>query len=181
MTGRFIAVVGPSGVGKDSLMSALTARDPRFVSVRRVITRPANAQGELFNPVSEAAFNDMRDLGAFALHWQAHGLSYGIPAGVDRQIARGDWVLANLSRSVLPRAQARFGRIDTLFVTTRTDVLRHRLMLRGRESARQIENRLARAGQTLPEGIEATVIDNSGRLRDTVDAALDALYRGQRA
>ena len=29
MTGRFIAIVGPSGVGKDSVMEALAEADPK--------------------------------------------------------------------------------------------------------------------------------------------------------
>ena len=48
MTGRFIAVVGPSGVGKDSVMQGMAARDPRIVLARRVITRPSDAGGEDF-------------------------------------------------------------------------------------------------------------------------------------
>ncbi|MEO0912102.1 MAG: hypothetical protein AAFY59_03810 [Pseudomonadota bacterium] len=40
MTGRFIAVVGPSGVGKDSVMAGMAARTGQLKLVRRVITRP---------------------------------------------------------------------------------------------------------------------------------------------
>ena len=36
MQGRFIAVVGPSGVGKDSVMAALAARDPAAVGEGRL-------------------------------------------------------------------------------------------------------------------------------------------------
>ncbi|MFC6760861.1 hypothetical protein ACFQFQ_17395 [Sulfitobacter porphyrae] len=39
--GRFIAVVGPSGVGKDSVMAGMVARARDLVAVRRVITRAA--------------------------------------------------------------------------------------------------------------------------------------------
>ncbi len=37
--GPVIAVVGPSGVGKDSLMTALRAADPGVKLMLRVITR----------------------------------------------------------------------------------------------------------------------------------------------
>ncbi|MGB0905008.1 MAG: phosphonate metabolism protein/1,5-bisphosphokinase (PRPP-forming) PhnN, partial [Mangrovicoccus sp.] len=39
MTGRFIAVVGPSGVGKDSVMAGLMERRPDLLLAKRVITR----------------------------------------------------------------------------------------------------------------------------------------------
>ena len=57
MTGRFIAIVGASGVGKDSVMAALAASDPRLRLVRRVITRPSAAGGEDFDGVTEDAFH----------------------------------------------------------------------------------------------------------------------------
>ena len=89
MTGRLIAVVGPSGVGKDTVMAALVAADPRLALVRRVITRPSDAGGEDFDGVDRATFETMRDAGAFALWWSAHELSYGIPVEVDAALAAG--------------------------------------------------------------------------------------------
>ena len=43
--GPVIAVVGPSGVGKDSLMEALRQADPSIKLMRRVITRAPEAGG----------------------------------------------------------------------------------------------------------------------------------------
>ena len=57
MRGRFIAVIGPSGVGKDSVMEAMVAGNPKIVLARRVITRPSEAGGEAFDGVSEAEFH----------------------------------------------------------------------------------------------------------------------------
>ena len=176
MTGRFIAIVGPSGVGKDSVMAGLAASDPRLGMVRRVITRPSEAGGEDFDGVSEADFDAMVAQGAFALHWAAHGLRYGIPATVGTDLAAGRDMLANLSRGALTAAQARFDPCLIINLTARRDVLAQRLAARGRETAEDIARRLERADYALPEGVEAASIDNSGDLASTVQAVRHLLY-----
>ncbi|WP_019953937.1 phosphonate metabolism protein/1,5-bisphosphokinase (PRPP-forming) PhnN [Yoonia vestfoldensis] len=176
MTGRFIAIVGASGVGKDSVMAALAARDPRLGLVRRVITRPADAGGEDFDGVSDAEFDAMAAQGAFALHWAAHGLRYGIPATVGADLAAGRDMLVNLSRSALPAAQARFDPCLIINLSADREVLAQRLAGRGRETANDIARRLDRADHALPAGVDAVTIDNSGKLDATVGAILRLLY-----
>jgi ribose 1,5-bisphosphokinase len=176
MQGRFISVVGPSGVGKDTVMAAMAARDPRLHLVRRVITRRSDAGGEVFHGVTKSTFSAMVHDGAFALHWQAHGLSYGIPVTVDDDLAAGRDVLVNLSRSKLAEAQNRFSRSHVVLLTATQEVLQARLTARGRETADDITTRLKRADFALPSDVIATQIDNSGALDDTINDALDALY-----
>ncbi|SDC46081.1 phosphonate metabolism protein/1,5-bisphosphokinase (PRPP-forming) PhnN [Ruegeria marina] len=173
-----VAVVGPSGVGKDSVMVALKARDPGFRLVRRVITRPEQTGGESFEGVSETDFQIRLAADAFALSWRAHGLSYGIPAAAiaERKGARA--LLVNLSRGVLLRAQEVLHPLIVLSLTARPEVLAARLAARGREDAADQALRLGRAGMTLPDGLRRVVtIDNSGPLDLTVDAVLAQLQR----
>jgi ribose 1,5-bisphosphokinase len=174
--GRFIAVVGPSGVGKDSVMQAMAARDPRIVLARRMITRPSDAGGEDFDGVTVEEFHALHAAGAFALSWAAHGLHYAIPATVDAYLQEGRDVLANLSRAVLIRAKDRFAQFEVINLTANRDVLAARLAARGRETAAQIAGRLDRANTGLPDGISALHLDNSGSLEQTVQTALDHLY-----
>ncbi len=176
MSGRFIAIVGASGVGKDSVMRALAARSPQFVLARRMITRPPDAGGEDFDGVSAEDFATHQKCGAFALHWQAHGLSYAIPNSVDDHLADGHDVLANLSRSILPLAKARFARFDVVFITANRDALVARLHARGRENAAEIARRLDRAEHALPVGIAHQTFDNSGPLANTVNAIMAHLH-----
>ncbi len=77
--GRLFIVVGPSGAGKDTLIAGAKVLRPDLHWARRVITRAEVAGGEPFEGVSLEEFNTRRDAGEFALHWQAHGLSYGVP------------------------------------------------------------------------------------------------------
>ncbi|SEL21049.1 phosphonate metabolism protein/1,5-bisphosphokinase (PRPP-forming) PhnN [Pacificibacter marinus] len=176
MTGRFIAVVGPSGVGKDSVMEAMANRDPRIGLAKRVITRPSTAGGERFNGVTEAEFQTRKAAGQFALSWAAHGLHYAIPVSVKAQLQNGQDVLANLSRAALIDSKACFAQFDVFNLTADRAVLAHRLEARGRETAEQIARRLDRASAQLPDGIEAFDIDNSDALEQTVQIALNHLY-----
>jgi ribose 1,5-bisphosphokinase len=176
MTGRFIAVVGPSGVGKDSVMQRVAARDPRIVLARRVINRPSDAGGEDFVGVTLADFRARMAAGDFALNWEAHGLHYAIPETVEAHLQDGRDVLANLSRAALIGANVRFARFEVINLTAAREVLAARLVARGRETTTQIAGRLDRASAALPDGIKALHLDNSGPLDQTVQAALDRLY-----
>jgi len=167
MTGCFIAVVGPSGVGKDSLMELAAARTD-MVLARRVITRPAEASGEDFEGVTEAEFTRRCDNGDFALHWPAHGLHYAIPAEIDTVLAQGHDVLANLSRAVLGQLKTRFAHHRIILLTAKPDVLAQRLATRGRETQDDINRRLQRAAFQVDQGLNPVIVENNG----TLDAAL---------
>lgn len=173
--GRFIAVVGPSGVGKDSLIDAICAARPQMRRVRRAITRPAEAGGEAHLPRTPEGFAQDSEAGAFCLQWHAHGLSYGIPADVRGDLARGVDCIANLSRGQLTHAAQAFPRLTVLHVTASPEVLAARLAGRGRESAAQIASRLAQAEKPLPEGLITHLIRNDGPLQEALSSALAAL------
>ncbi|MBV0911219.1 phosphonate metabolism protein/1,5-bisphosphokinase (PRPP-forming) PhnN [Anianabacter salinae] len=175
MSGRLIAVVGPSGVGKDSLIDALAARRPALHKVRRVITRPPEAGGEDHEPETEAGFAARRAAGAFCLSWGAHGLFYGIPAAVQARVAAGGDAIVNLSRGVLEEAGRAFDRLVVLNVTATPETLARRLAGRGREDEAGIARRLARRVD-LPGHLDVRDIPNDGALADAVEMALAKLY-----
>ena len=172
MNGRLFSVVGPSGAGKDTLIAGIAKALPQLHVVRRVITRPAEAGGEPFEAVDASEFERRLNIGAFVIDWQAHGLRYGIPAGLVDVLAGGQDAVVNLSRSKLAEAASRFARMHVLNVTARPEVLAARLGARGRETPEDIRRRLARAALPLPAGLPVTEIDNSGALSDALRAAL---------
>lgn len=179
--GPVIAVVGPSGVGKDSLMSGLAVADPRLRSMRRVITRAASAGGEDYQPVNEAEFEALVRADVFALHWNAHGLRYGIPRDIEKLRLGASGVLVNLSRAVLLQAQEVFDDFRVISVTARPEVLAARLAGRGREDAAEVERRLARASLALPDGLrQVHEVDNSGDLCTAIVQA-QAIIQAARA
>ncbi|WP_353472674.1 phosphonate metabolism protein/1,5-bisphosphokinase (PRPP-forming) PhnN [Salipiger sp. H15] len=171
MSGRIFALVGPSGVGKDSLLAEAAARVPGLYVVQRVVTRAPGAGGEPCLAVSEARFDEMLAEGGFALHWGAHGLRYGIRRSELAARAQGRPVVFNGSRGALEQAAGALPELEVLHVTTRPEVLAERLAARGRESATEITARLSRAALPLPAGLKVHEIDNSGPL----DVAADRL------
>lgn len=176
--GRLVLVVGPSGVGKDSILDAarLRLKDRRdVVFVQRVITRPADSGGEDHRAVSEADFQLMKQAGDFALHWSAHGLSYGLPRGLEDDLAAGRTVIANVSRAILDEARRHYGRVGIRVILARPDTLRRRLVARGRETAADIEERLRRAAAFQVHGPDVTEIWNDGALDDAVAAFVASL------
>lgn len=178
--GTVIYLVGPSGSGKDSLIEAAEPYLARLGvrRARRVITRSAEAKGEQATGVSRDAFDAYARDGAFALHWQANGLAYGIPAHIDTWLAQGQSVLVNGSRAHQPQALQRYPGMITLQLQVSHAVLRQRLEARGRESNEDIEQRLARSAALQPlEGEAVYVLDNSGDLNDTVKALVALLER----
>jgi phosphonate metabolism protein PhnN/1,5-bisphosphokinase (PRPP-forming) len=166
------AIVGPSGAGKDTLISAACRLRPDLRLVRRVITRPSGAGGEDFEGVTESEFARRRDRGDFALWWQAHSLFYGIP---NDQLAGPGTVLFNGSRAILAEAGRILPGLRVILVTAPVAVLARRLAARGRETETDIAARLARAGFSLPEGVAAETVVNDGTVAAGAAALLAAL------
>lgn len=140
--------------------------------MRRVITRPAQAGGEPFEGVSEAAFAARKAAGEFALDWQAHGLCYGIPRA---QVQGPGDVIFNGSRAALLAARQVLPGLRVVVVTAPDAVLAARLAARGRETEADIRARLARASFALPDGISAVTVINDGTPEQGVQRLLAAL------
>lgn len=173
--GRLIAVVGPSGVGKDSVMAGLHRTLPDLHLVRRVITRAPGLGGEDYDAVTVAEFKALAEEGELAVHWGAHGLHYGIPATVNHQLDTGTDCLVNFSRGALSQAAGIFPRITVLNMTAKPETLASRLTARARETEQEIIKRLAQADKPLPAGLEVIHLANDGPLSQTVARAATLL------
>lgn len=180
MTGTLVCVVGPSGAGKDSVMAAaraLLGDDDRVIFTRRIVTRPADAGGEDHVAVSAEKFVSLRDADALALHWEAHGIAYGIPITIRDDLAQGRAVVANISRTAIAAARADFDAV-VVEITADPEVLARRLAGRGRETAEDIAGRLARA-VSVPTDADETIV-NDGELAEAAQAFAAILKRSCR-
>jgi len=168
--GPLVLVVGPSGAGKDSILSAARAHladDHGVVFPRRHITRAADAGGEDHVAETEAGFQRGLEIGAYALSWQAHGLGYGVPAIIESDLAAGRAVVVNTSRSVIEQARERYIGTQVIHVTAPADILAERLSARGREDAADIAQRLRRQAEP-PTGAHVWEVVNDASLEDAV-------------
>ncbi|MCW8347173.1 ribose 1,5-bisphosphokinase [Vibrio sp. ZSDZ65] len=158
-------VIGPSGSGKDTLIDAIRAQfADEIVVAHRYITRPADAGGENHVALSHEEFASRKANGLFALHWQAHGLCYGVGVEINTWLEQGLSVVVNGSRAQLEQARRVFsGQLIPVVIEVEASILRQRLTARARENNVQIEQRLQRANAYSVAGIEGSwVIDNSG-------------------
>jgi len=160
--GKLFFIVGPSGSGKDSLMTGVKSFLPphEFLFARRVITRSVAIDTEDHDSCSESEFLEREKQGDFIITWHAHGLFYGLPCSLLVAINQGINVIANGSRNEIVSLQKKVPSLCVIEISAPTDILRSRLMARNRETSEDIERRLQRASLRLPNGVSKIQVKN---------------------
>jgi ribose 1,5-bisphosphokinase len=177
--GRLVLVVGPSGAGKDTLISlarTACAGDAGIAFPRRVVTRSASAF-EDNEEMSAAAFRQALADGCFALHWEAHGHCYALPRTIDDDIGAGRAVVVNVSRGVIDALRRRYANVVVVAITAPPEVLAARLAGRGRSSDADLGKRLHRVVDG-PEPVPDVTIVNVGNAEDHA-AVLTQIITGE--
>jgi ribose 1,5-bisphosphokinase len=172
-----VLVTGPSGAGKDTLIDlarATCADDRGIVFPRRIVTRDASTS-EDNGAVTPTQFAEALAREDFALHWQAHGLRYGLLRAIIDDIREGRIVVANVSRTVVAAARAAFSNVVVVLVTAPPEVLAARLVARARISDGPVEDRLRR---TVANGVPDITINNVGNPADHAGDLLKAIRDG---
>ena len=173
MSQRLIYVIGPSGAGKDSVLHALRQAWSGAAQAhwaRRTITRAVQPGGEAHEAVDTPAFEQLRLRQAFALHWQANALHYGIrSAELLPPLAQGRCVFVNGSRGHLPTLLTQWPQATVVHISAPPQVLAQRLATRARESPDAIAARLQRE---VPLALPANhiAICNDGALAAAAEA-----------
>ena len=172
MTGRLVLVVGPSGVGKDSVLRYAMARfagDARFVFPRRCVTRAVDIAAEDHDSLDECTFDELAGQGAFALKWEAHGHKYGVRNDIHAELQRGCIVAVNVSRTIIAEVAGRYQNAVVIEITADPAIREVRLAARGREAAADVRRRTQRQVATPAHALQHHVIRNDGNISDAGD------------
>lgn len=164
-SGRLVLVVGPSGAGKDTLLGVAKAAcvdDANVVFPRRVVTRESSSSEDNV-ALSADEFRQALARGEFAMHWEAHGHSYGLRRAIDDDIRAGRSVVVNVSRTVIEAARRAYANVLVIAITAPPEVLAERIRMRARSSDGNSEHRLSRTVDTAAPDV---TILNVGRPED---------------
>jgi ribose 1,5-bisphosphokinase len=171
--GPLVYVMGPSGAGKDSVMTRareLLAPDASVVFAHRYITCPADTGGENHVALSPAEFALRRSHGLFAFHWHAHGNDYGIGREIHAWRKAGLTVIVSGSRAYFLKVAGVDDDTHPVLITAPPTRLAERLTRRAREDSRTAMARLDRSEAYEVNDRRLVTIVNDGELDTAANA-----------
>ena len=171
--GKLFVIVGASGVGKDTLLNEIKRKLTNFHFVKRYITRTLDKNSEDHIPISNTDFQNKVKDGFFAINWQAHSLSYGIPKDIEDELKKGINVIFNGSRLALKQIREDYPDSKIICITASKKSIESRLISRNRESKDEIKKRLNREVGKLPS--DTIYVKNDIDLETGVKNLINAL------
>ncbi|MEJ2534500.1 MAG: guanylate kinase [Gammaproteobacteria bacterium] len=184
--GLLIVVAAPSGAGKTSLVNALVERDPRLVisvSYTTRAPRPGEVDGRHYHFTDPAAFQRMREAGAFLECAEVFGHWYGTHEATTREVlAGGRDVILEIDWQGARQVRERFPACRSVFILPPSlETLRARLGRRAQDSEAVIAARMAEARAEISHCREfdhAIVNDDFDDALDQLATVIDAWRSG---
>ncbi len=170
MNTKVVLIVGPSGVGKDTLLNDIKKElKDEFNFVKRYITRKPD-ENEMNYYLDEDSFKVLKKSNFFISTWEAHGNLYGI---AKNSINSGINIIS-ISRATIKDFEKFYDKVYTINVTVSKEILKKRLELRKRETQEDIEKRLNRKYETI-KAKKLIEFDNSKDIQTSVNDFLNLL------
>jgi len=174
-----VVISGPSGVGKDSVIQQMKARNAPIHFVVTATTRPPRTnevEGIDYIFVSRGEFADMIDKGELLEYAIVYEDYKGIPKAQVRQaLASGKDVIMRIDVQGAETVRKLCPEALLIFLTVQDEEeMVTRLLARKTDSPESLKLRIATARQELNriEQFDYIVINHEGRLDETVDSIL---------
>ena len=163
MNGCLYVIVAPSGAGKSSLVNALLEREPDIglsISYTTRPPRPGEKSGREYFFVSREEFQAMVKRGDFLEHAEVYGNWYGTSRRwIEKTRAAGSDVVLEIDWQGARAVKALFPDMIFIYILPPSiEVLRQRLVKRGKDAKEVIERRLAEANEDLKHAHEADYV-----------------------
>ncbi|MEO7454426.1 MAG: guanylate kinase [Fimbriimonadales bacterium] len=185
MNRNIVIVSGPSGVGKDTIINAWKALNPR---VERVVTfttrkmREGEENGVDYHFVSERVFLRMAKAGDFLEHKEVHGNHYGTPVQGLAEIVDAKKIAVlkidvQGALTVIPKLP---GVLSVFLMPPSFEELERRLKNRDTETDAQIKTRIKNAKREIAAAVHYTakvVNDNIDRCVQEIQGIYEAAAR----
>lgn len=178
MRGRIVILSGPSGSGKDTIIDAWIALNPR---VQRVITfttrapRDGERDGIDYHFVTEEVFKEMVHKNKFLEHKEVYGMHYGSPLEEPfAMAAAGKIAVLKIDVQGAMAAMKRVPQAISIFLMPPSlEELRRRLVHRGTDTLEQIETRMKNAAKEMGAAGEYNFVV----VNDSVERAVGEIDR----
>ena len=175
-----VVISGPSGAGKDSVLSRLRERELPFHFTVTATTRPRResdpADDQFLSFLSEEAFDRLLAEDGLLEHAQVFGYRYGVPkAPVREALERGQDVVMRVDVQGAATIKKLTPAALLIFLTPPSvEELEARLRSRGLDDAEAVRRRLAAATSELEQlpRFDYAVANERDRLDDAVDQVL---------
>jgi guanylate kinase len=145
-----VIVVGPSGVGKSTLVDKITAEVPALFDTTTYTTRPmrkGEREGVPYHFVSEERFKELIEQNFFVEWAYVHHKMYGTPRDqIDSAIAAGRVVIMDVDVQGARTFSEKYPNSFSIFVLPPSiDELRHRIKKRDKMDEKELEVRMENA------------------------------------
>lgn len=150
MAGHLVILSGPSGVGKDTVLDAWMARDPRVQRVIAYTTRPMRAQevnGVDYQFVTVDRFRELIAAGAFLEFKEVFGNLYGTPIlEMEEMLSQGKIAVLKIDvQGALTAMKLRPDALTIFIMPPSIEELERRITSRGTDDPDVIARRLRTA------------------------------------
>jgi ribose 1,5-bisphosphokinase len=181
---KLFYVVGASGAGKDTLMNyARTSINgsEKIIFAHRYITRPPFTGNENHIFLSTEEFKLRIEHNLFALYWESHAQFYGIGIEINQWLKSGFTVVVNGSRQYLPIAQQIYPDMVIVLIDASPEIISERLADRGRETAEEIQKRIARTAEISADLKNCIKVVNDGAIIDAGEELVNIICLAKHA